>query len=208
MSEFHYVFNWAGLSSWYAAHWLWTCLELVPSGNMNNDMHKGCCTTCRDNFTPLALCYLNDCYSHVVDVTYVTTGVDVWDFITSKTGQRTLLQRSPSIAFLFIWGWHHLTPPHPYSVSITGNNRRPSFLAGWRWFPQGATGSLRCQPASPPQRERERENWVHVPVFSFPFRPLRRDLTHGLAAVISEIDTRWTEACQAYKVTDSPSRFP
>lgn len=46
------------------------------------------------------------------------------------------------------------------SVSITGNNRPSSFIVAWRWFPHGATGSLWCQPASPPQciaGKRERE---------------------------------------------------
>lgn len=54
-------------------------------------------------------------------------------------------------------------PPPMSSVSITGNNRPSSFITGWRWFPHGATGSLWCQPASPPQyiaEERERKSSV------------------------------------------------
>lgn len=88
-------------------------------------------------------------------MTYVTVGIGVRYSITSEDTSAVAL------SFLFE-ATTFPAPPPMSSVSITGNNRPSSFIIGWRWFPHGATGSLWCQPASPPQciaeeREKERE---------------------------------------------------
>lgn len=61
--------------------------------------------------------------------------------------------------FFFIGTCPQLSTPHlPMSTfSITGNNRPPSFITGWRWFPHGATGSQWCQPGSAPQSRAEQK---------------------------------------------------
>lgn len=70
---------------------------------------------------------------------------------TSVPHQRTFLkQLNTSVAFPFTGALPPPSqPPLPSSTfSITGNNRPPSFITSWRWFPHGATRSLCCQPAS------------------------------------------------------------
>lgn len=79
-----------------------------------------------------------------------------------KQGQKTLLLPINGFSFLFEatpTSFPPVTHIHTYknahamsSASITGNNWPPSFIVGWRWFPQGATGSLRCQPDRRPQQ--------------------------------------------------------
>jgi len=97
------------------------------------------------------------------------------------------------------------SPPTPMSsVSITGNNRPSSFIAGWRRFPHGATGSQWCQPASPPPStaaERKRIKCM-CQLSRFLIVLQGGDLTHSIAALISETEPGWwTEASQPHKVT-------
>lgn len=122
---------------------------------------------------------------------------------TSVPHQRTFLkQLNTSVAFPFTGALPPPSqPPLPSSTfSITGNNRPPSFITSWRWFPHGATRSLCCQPASQPAHSQStaelRENKESVSASSFPYRPLRRwgmkgwrGLTLGLSLEVPQINT-------------------
>lgn len=122
-----------------------------------------------------------------------------------KQGQQTLppsfngfplyfrLRGPPSLGFSHTHTCTHMhthtrTRQHAHamsSASITGNNSPPSFIVSWRWFPQGAAGSLRCQTAGQPQqccREPCASASLLVSLSSS-----EEGLTHGLPAAMFRI---------------------